>query len=262
MKRLRISFAGAGRVASALCYELYSKGHIIKQVVSPGAENGPALARQCDARWSADSLFEDSTDVIIVAVPDKKLIEVLHKIECGISTVVAHTAGSYGLEVFPSTIKKQGVLYPLQTFSKGRQLDFSEIPVFIEYSDRGTGELLRLLAESAGSKIYSTDTDKRRLLHVAAVFASNFPNHLLTLVDSIAGRAGFSLDIFKSLIFETVRKAVEQGPADSQTGPAIRNDLNTVEKHLELLSFSPEIKRIYGEMTRSITGYYKENRDE
>ena len=262
MRQLRISFTGAGKVASALCSEFISKGHIIQQIVSPGIENGPVLANDCGARWSGTPQFDDSNDLIIIAVPDHVLIEVLDSIKCGDGTVVVHTAGSYGLEVFPESIRKRGVFYPLQTFTRGRKLDFTEIPIFTEYAEPETGEMLRSLAESVGSSIYLADSSKRRLLHIAAVFISNFPNHLLTLGADITDRTGFPFVIFKPLLCETVRKAIEQGPVNSQTGPAVRYDANTIKKHLELLSFYPDMKRIYEEMTRSITDYYKKRQDE
>jgi predicted short-subunit dehydrogenase-like oxidoreductase (DUF2520 family) len=259
MIQYKISFAGAGKVAGALCTELHNKGHLIQLVVSKGEKGGHTLAEKCDAVWSDNLVFQNSTEVIIVAVPDHYLKEVLDSIKCGTNTIVAHTAGSYGLEVFPERLKRRGIFYPLQTFSSDRAADFKEIPVFIESSDDHTESVLKSMAESIGCTVHYTDTDHRRLLHIAAVFVSNFTNHLFTAGKMVASKAGFSFEVLEPLIYETVKKALELGPENSQTGPAIRYDLNTIEKHLDLLSFSPELKDIYNEMTKAIIQYYKKS---
>jgi predicted short-subunit dehydrogenase-like oxidoreductase (DUF2520 family) len=259
MIQYKISFVGAGKVAGALCMELHNKGHLIQQIVSTGGRSGRSLAKKCNAGWSDNLVFPDSTEIIIVAVPDHRLKEVLGRIKCGKRTIVAHTAGSFGLEVFPETIKNRGVFYPLQTFSKERKADFTDMPVFIESSDHNSQSVLKSLAESTGVSVHFSDTEHRRLLHVAAVFVSNFTNHMFTAGKEVATKAGFSFEVMEPLILETVKKAIELGPENSQTGPAVRNDLNTIEKHLDLLSFSPELRNIYGEMTRAITQYYKKS---
>jgi len=252
-----ISFAGAGRVAGALCMEFYRSGIRINKIVSESGINARQLAGMCKASWSTELIFTDSTDLIIVAVPDNRLEETLRKIECGEDTLVAHTAGSYGLDVFPAGMKKTGILYPLQTFSKGRNILFRDLPFFIEASDTDSADILRNLAESIGGKVHFADSGRRKMLHLAGVFACNFVNHMLTAGNEIAVRAGFSPEVLNPLILETVSKAMEKGAAVSQTGPAVRNDLNTIEKHLELLSFSPELQGMYREITQSIVTHYK-----
>ena len=116
MVSINISFAGAGRVASILSREMRNAGHRIEIIVSPGEAKGKAAAESCGALWSHVPSFPGSTDLIIVAVPDSQLTHFLHTMECHPETIVAHTAGSYGLEVFPDKIKRKAVFYPLQTF--------------------------------------------------------------------------------------------------------------------------------------------------
>jgi predicted short-subunit dehydrogenase-like oxidoreductase (DUF2520 family) len=258
MSVYNISFLGAGKVAGSLCIELLGKGHKIKQIVSPGKVNGPALANLSGAKWSALPVFEEDTDIIIAALPDKELQTALKNIKCNRKAIVVHTAGSFGLEIFPEMPNGKGVFYPLQTFSKGRKIKFSEVPVFIEASDEQTGRVLDTLALSLGCRVYRTDKDQRRMLHAAAVFVSNFTNHMLTAGKEISSKAGFPFEILVPLIRETIDKAIENSPELSQTGPAIRDDVNTIEKHMELLSFSPELKTVYVEVTRAITEYYKD----
>jgi predicted short-subunit dehydrogenase-like oxidoreductase (DUF2520 family) len=260
MERYRISFAGAGNVASSLSTELKAKGHIIRQIISQRREKGTSLAKLCNAEWSDSTDFSPDTDIIIVAVSDNSLSTVLERIKCSSETIVAHTAGSYGLDIFPSALKKCGVFYPLQTFSEGRKIDFNGIPVFTETMDHETGLVLKNLAESLGCRTIESDTEHRRLLHVAAVFVSNFTNYMLTSGELITARAGFGPELLGPLINETLKKAMEQGPLKSQTGPAIRFDYGTIEKHLELLSFSPELQTVYEEISRSIMNFYKQPR--
>jgi len=257
MARLNISFVGAGRVANALCRQLYSSGHKIGLIVSETEKNGKILADYCKTSWSRDLIFPELTDIIFVAVPDQKLKSVLDTLKCGSETLVVHTAGSIGIEVFPKHLKRKGIFYPLQTFSPKRKVIFTNVPIFLESSDRFSSVIMERLAESIGGKVYLANSEQRRMMHVAAVFASNFTNLMLTVSKELTLKSDFPFEVMKPLIEETIYKAMDIGPENSQTGPAIRNDQNTIEKHLELLSFSPELKRLYFEITRAITEYYK-----
>ncbi len=259
MVQLNISFAGAGRVAGALCRAMYQAGHNIGLVVSESEKNGIPLAESCKAIWSHKLIFPDSTDVIIVAVPDHRLKAVLNSIICRPEALVAHTAGSMGFEVFPDNLLHKGIFYPLQTFSPARKVAFLNLPFLLETSDEQTSPILKNLAESIGGIVHFVDTENRRKIHIAGVFVCNFTNHMLTVGKEVSRRAGVSFDLLGPLIKETFSKALDLGPEYSQTGPAVRNDQNTIEKHLELLSFSPELQRIYQEMTRSIINYYNKS---
>jgi predicted short-subunit dehydrogenase-like oxidoreductase (DUF2520 family) len=252
-----ISFAGAGRVAGALCSRMFEKGYRIDLIVSESDIKGKQLADSCNAGWSSRLKFPDSTNIIIVAVPDHSLKSVLESIICTQETLVVHTAGSFGFEIFPENIGRKGIFYPLQTFSRNREIQFNGLPFLIESSDKESSDLLRNIAESIGGKVHFVDSERRRMIHLAAVFVSNFTNHMLTMGNEVALKAGFTSDILEPLIKETISKALDLGPENSQTGPAVRNDQNTIEKHLELLSFSPDMQRIYNEMTRSIIEYHK-----
>ena len=257
MKEYRISFIGAGKVSGALCRQMHISGCKIQKIVSRTGKSGHALARLCNASWSSDYDFSDSEDLLVVAVPDDKLTEILTRIKCPDNTVVAHTAGSLGLDVFPSSLKHTGVFYPLQTFSENRNISFKDLPLFLEASDLYSSEILRDIAELIGSKVHFIDTEHRRMLHVAAVFACNFTNHMLTAGKQITEKAGFSFEVLEPLINETVMKAMEAGPENSQTGPAYRSDKGTIKRHIDLLSFSPELQGIYKEVTKSIMKFYK-----
>jgi len=257
MAQFRVSFAGAGRVAGALCNEMHCSGIRIVQVSSEKSTNGKSLARKCKAVWSSGLEFRDQADIIIVAVPDHRLQEVLGRIECPDNTLVAHTAGSFGLDLFPERIRHRGVFYPLQTFSEKRKIDFRDLPFFIETSDEKSSLILKKLAELLGGRVYFVDSDHRKMLHLAAVFACNFVNHMLTAGKEVTTKAGISFEVLKPLIQETISKALENGPEGSQTGPAARNDRNTIAGHMDLLSFSPDLQKVYREVTRSIIEHCK-----
>jgi predicted short-subunit dehydrogenase-like oxidoreductase (DUF2520 family) len=257
MSHTNISFAGAGRVSEALCKELFNAGFTIDKVASESATRGKPLADYCGAEWSSSLSFPYTTNILIVAVPDHRLLSVLTELKCSKETLVVHTAGSFGLDVFPENIIHKGIFYPLQTFSINRKVTFTDLPFLLEASDEGSSVALRELAESISKKVYFVDTEKRRMLHLAAVFVCNFINHMVTIGKEVASKTGFSLEILEPLIKETMAKAIDAGPENSQTGPAVRHDQNTIEKHLELLSYSPELQRIYKVMTKSIMEYYK-----
>jgi predicted short-subunit dehydrogenase-like oxidoreductase (DUF2520 family) len=255
MIQQNISFTGAGKVATALCRELFNAKYNIDLIVSESEKSGLLLSDSCRASWSGEPVFPDSTQIIIVAVPDQKLKNVLCKIECSSETLVVHTAGSISMDVFPDRIKRKGIFYPLQTFSKERKIVFNNLPFLLESSDKQSSVVLKKLAESIGGKAYFVDNEHRKMLHLAAVFSCNFTNHMLTIGKDITLKSGFPFEILRPLVEETISKAMELGPENSQTGPAVRNDKNTIRKHLELLSFDPELQKIYNGMTRSIKKY-------
>jgi predicted short-subunit dehydrogenase-like oxidoreductase (DUF2520 family) len=257
MNLQNISFAGAGRVGGALSRELFKAGFRIDLIVTETTGNGRLLADSFNAAWSSDLSFPDSTDIILVSVPDHRLENVLAAIRCRPDTLIIHTAGSFGMDIFPERVIQKGIFYPLQTFSHGRNVSFKDLPILLEASDDKLSVIMKSLVDAIGGKWHFVDTEQRRMLHIAAVFVCNFTNHMLTEGKEIAVRAGFSFEMLKPLIIETISKAITIGPENSQTGPAVRNDKNTIERHLELLSFSPEQQRIYNEITDSIIKYYK-----
>lgn len=257
MIRYRISFIGAGRVARALCLEMYNSGFEIQTIVSKDKNKSSSFVKACGAEWSNDMRFSESTDILIVSVPDDELKNVLESINCSEITIVAHTAGSIGLDVFPASLKHTGVFYPLQTFSFDRKIDFNGLPFFIEASDPYVSATLDNIARTLGGVTYFIGTEQRQMLHLAAVFANNFTNYMLTAGKQITLRAGVQFDVLEPLLRETVSKACENGPENSQTGPAVRFDSGTIEKHIDLLSFSPELQHVYKEITESIIKYYK-----
>jgi predicted short-subunit dehydrogenase-like oxidoreductase (DUF2520 family) len=157
------------------------------------------------------------------------------------------------MDIFAGKFPNCGVLYPLQTFSKSRPVDFTGIPVFIEANTPGNLQQLRAIAGAISQKVYCASSSERMQLHLAAVFGCNFVNHLYHLSAQIAQQAGFDFDALSPLILETACKAIASGnPQQVQTGPAVRGDRNVTDKHLELLAAHPEWKAIYAMLSESI----------
>ena len=262
MKQYTVSFIGAGKVAGALCHRFHEAGLKIGTIVSRTPDKGMTLAEECGGNWSPEPRFSGDEDCIFVAVPDDSIRSVMSDIETGGNAVIAHTAGSMGLEVFPGRMEHKGVFYPLQTFSHGRKVEFTGLPFFVEASDKTSLELLTNLAVLIGGSVNLIDEDQRRFLHIAAVFVNNFTNYMLLAGKKVTDHAGLSFSVMEPLIRETVDKAIKNGPEFSQTGPASRDDHGTIEKHINLLSFSPELQEVYKEITRAIVNNHKNTGDD
>src|SRR5690606_5053574 len=138
-----------------------------------------------------------------------------------------------------------GVLYPLQTFSKARAVDFATVPIAVEASDEAASVRLEALAGSLSRRVFRCDSKQRISLHVAAVFACNFANHFYGIAADILNRYDLDFDLIRPLVLEAAQKVMEHQPKDVQTGPAVRNDLRTMEKHLRLLEADPALAQLY-----------------
>lgn len=258
MSTRNISFIGAGNVAETLCQGLIAAGHRVISVASRGGDSAHALAVTTGAEWRRDLSVPDNCDILILAVTDTSVAEVAREVILPGRSVIVHTAGSVSLDALGRS-KRAGVFYPLQTFTKGFVAELKKVPFFIEATDEPTLSLLRELATGIGAGAWDCDTEKRRHLHVAAVFANNFSNFMMTTGEAIATEAGFDPSLLRPLMEETIRKALRTGPERAQTGPAVRDDDITIESHLELLSFSPEYQKLYRLISRMITHHYKKS---
>ena len=256
MHRFHISFIGAGRVGSILCRQLYDAGYKIDLVVSRTEKSGKALAEATSSEWSRNYVIPKTTDIVIVSVPDNSIESVLDGLKVADQTIIAHTAGSYGLDIFPSGITKKGVFYPLQTFTEGRLINLNEVPFLLESDDQLTEKTLSEVASSLSRNVYFMDAERRRKLHLAAVFLCNFTNHMFTAGSEILREADFDFNMMKPLIDETISKALEIGPSNSQTGPAFRNDKITLRKHLAMLKGNRVLRDLYEAVSISIINYY------
>ncbi len=251
---MRIVLIGAGRLDTNLGRELCQAGHDIQAVYSRTMDSAKALATTVGAKATDDitSLPYDA-DVYIIAVKDAVLGDVIAQATEGRENqVFMHTAGSMPLDIFKGKTAHYGVFYPMQTFSKERAVDFTEIPVFLEASDDETLRMMHALADTITHETYELSTENRKFLHLAAVFACNFANHCYALSAEVLENHGIPFKVMLPLIDETARKVHELHPKDAQTGPAVRYDENVINAQERLLSASPDIQEIYRNLTENI----------
>lgn len=249
---MNISIIGAGNVAKHLSAALIRAGHTIQQVFSRSMKNAEALAVKTSSN-PIDKIEQltAGSDLYIIAVSDNAIPGIARQLNLK-EKIVVHTSGSTDMDVLKSTTTNYGVFYPLQTFSEGRQADFSKIPVCIEASNEYTGKILQKLASDLSGAIFYINSEKRKALHTSAVFACNFVNHLYASAEKICDQFNLPFDLLKPLIRETSEKVMQGSPSESQTGPANRNDTDILKLHAELLSFSPELQEIYKMLSNSI----------
>ena len=250
----RIVLIGAGNVATHLGLAFQAKGCEIVQVYSRTEESAKDLAERLQVPYTV-SLEEVSVDadLYIVAVKDAALQEVIPSLVKGREDALfVHTAGSISMDVWKGCARRYGVFYPMQTFSKLRMVDFSSVSFFVEASGSDELRFLKELAMSLSPKVYEASSEQRRYLHLAAVFACNFTNHMYALSASLLEKQGLPFDAMLPLIDETARKVHELPPVQAQTGPAIRRDENVMDKHLAMLSEEPVMREIYEKISKNI----------
>ncbi len=240
-----IVMIGSGNLATQLAKAFHRKGKNILQVVSRRREAAGLLAGLTGAKPVTDlqQLSRDA-DLYIIAVSDDAIPEIAKAVSLP-DRLVVHTSGSVDQEVLKQVSDRYGVFYPLQTFSKTRDIDFSDIPVCIEASDEQCFDQLAALAGEISDDVRKVNSMQRQAIHLAAVFASNFTNYMYRCAEDILKSENIPFDIIRPLIRETAKKAGQQSPALTQTGPAVRNDRRIIEKHLQLLKNDPGKRELY-----------------
>lgn len=257
---MKVTLIGAGNLATNLGKALFKAGHDIVEVYSRTMSSAEPLAHQLNAQAITDlQKVNAHSDVYIIAVKDSVLDEVIAGLQrseeqgaLSKKTVYIHTAGSISMNVFNGRFAHYGVLYPMQTFSKDREVAFKDIPIFVEGSDDDSLSVSKQLAESVSEHVQECTSQQRKQLHLAAVFACNFVNHCYALSAELLERQGLSFDVMLPLIDETARKVHQIAPRQAQTGPALRYDENVIGMQSAMLNDLPLVKEIYEKMSRSI----------
>ncbi|MBL7743724.1 MAG: DUF2520 domain-containing protein [Chitinophagaceae bacterium] len=249
---MNIVMIGSGNVAAVLGRKFKAAGHDILQVVSRNASVATKLAYEWDTESSNYiSLITKTADVYIIAVPDDVIEELAAELKLP-GKVVAHTAASVSKDVLKNITAHYGVFYPLQSLRK-EMTTLPDIPVFFDGSDDITKKTLEKLAHSiAEEKVAEAGDDARLKLHVAAVMVSNFTNHLYDLAEDYCKKEGLDFKQLFPLIEETAIRIKDISPKQAQTGPAVRHDKETLQKHLDLLKGHPHLKNLYVLITESI----------
>ncbi len=254
---LNCTIIGAGNLATHLATALLGKGYNISQVYSQTEKSAARLAQKVNAGFVTDpSEIKSSAGIYFVAIKDDAIPIVLSKLVFK-NKLMVHCSGSTPISVLQGYSENYGVMYPLQTFSKGRELDFSKIPVFIEANSKANLETIQKIASSLSGNVKELDSQKRHALHVAAVFACNFTNHMYHLADEVLKENGLPSEVLRPLIEETAQKVQELHPAKAQTGPAVRYDEKIISGHLKLLGQDTGLKELYKSISKSIFDHYQ-----
>lgn len=248
----KISLLGAGNVATHLGQALKVAGYEIIQVWSRSKSSAEVLANTLGSEPITDlSSLSNAADIYILSVVDDAMPELICHFPYQ-DKVLCHTAGSVSMEVLEGSSLSCGVFYPLQTFSKSKQVDFKSIPLFIEANNDKTQKILLELAQAISDKVSVASSEQRKYLHIAAVFACNFSNYMYSIAEKMLIENNLSFDAIRPLIMETAEKAQSFSPKNVQTGPAVRNDQQTMHAHLDLLADSPQLAQLYQQISKHI----------
>ncbi|MBD8348296.1 Rossmann-like and DUF2520 domain-containing protein [Dysgonomonas sp. HGC4] len=248
---MNIVFIGAGKLATHLATELVKHSFTIQQVYSRTDHSAQELAQKVNAKATSNiKAVDTNADIYIFSVKDSALLSVITEMPSN-NGLWLHTAGSISLDIFKGYSIRYGVLYPFQTFSDNRDLNFRKIPIFIEASNKTELDLLQSICLQISDKVRTLSSEKRQYLHLTGVFACNFVNHMYAISQHILKEEGIPFESLLPLIDETASKVHTLLPQEAQTGPAIRYDENVIQKHIDLIE-DPDLKEIYALISKNI----------
>lgn len=251
-----ISFIGAGNLAWHLAPAFEAAGCLVRHVFSRQKQQALHLCERLYEASPTTSLdFSNSnTQLFVLCVRDDALSQVVEQLVLPNvhDLLVVHTSGSQPMQVLAELGVEHGVFYPLQTFSKQKYIHWQEVPICIEGSSSQVNQRLRQLAQRISKKVYTLSSPQRQSLHIAAVFACNFTNHMLAIAQRLCMQNGLSFELLHPLIRETIEKAITLDPIQAQTGPAARGDTELIQQHLHKLAGQPMMQQIYQLISASI----------
>jgi predicted short-subunit dehydrogenase-like oxidoreductase (DUF2520 family) len=247
-----IVIIGAGNVSTHISRHFHSAGHRISCVFSRTEASAQRLAREFGVPYTSKSeAVPGDADFYIIAVPDRVVVETGLKFRHAKGTWL-HTAGSLSMDVFKGIFDQYGVLYPLQTLSRSRPMDPSQVPCLVEGSSPEVTLSLMKLAASVYETVEKASSEQRLVIHAAAVFANNFSNHMVHIARQLLSSRRIDPVLLDPLLEETYKKIITSGTLEGRTGPAVRGDQETITKHLELLKDHPEWEKLYTFISRDI----------
>jgi predicted short-subunit dehydrogenase-like oxidoreductase (DUF2520 family) len=257
----QVVLVGAGNVATHLGLALLNNGVDIVQVYSRSMQSAKPLSQKLHAEAIDDISQVKEVDAYLFAVKDDA-IPLLTEAFPHTDKVMVHTAGSVDMTIFAKKTSQYGVFYPLQTFSKQRAVDMAQVPLCLEAANKQLATELESLAGKISKSVQFLDKDQRASVHLAAVFACNFANYMYSVADDFLKDRQLDFDLLRPLIAETARKVQHHKPAEVQTGPAIRDDMQILQKHLQELSDAPEWQKLYRFVSDSIQKRHKKSLDD
>ncbi|MBI4947933.1 MAG: DUF2520 domain-containing protein [Bacteroidetes bacterium] len=256
---MQIFLIGSGNVATQLGQALKKCGHKITFVYSPTLSHAKKLGRKLNTSFGrsldASLIARYPSDIYIIAVKDDAIAEVAKKLPALKNSLVIHTSGATDISVLKKKFKNCGVLWQIQTIKAKTKVDFKKILLVIETNNPASKQKLLKLARSLSPKVYTLNSQQRRILHLGAVWVNNFPNHLYYLSQSLLKKNHLPFEIFGPLILSTAMNGMNN-PKESQTGPAKRNDKKTMNAHLKLLP-DKNYRDLYKLISKSIINTYK-----
>lgn len=254
---LRIALIGAGNVATHVGRALKRAGHPLVQVYSRTEESASTLAAALDCPYTTSlECITPEADLYLVMLKDSVLKEVLPQVtRRNPKGLFVHTAGSVPLQIWEGLAERYGVLYPMQTFSKSQAVDFDQVHFFVEANTPADEEVLMEVGASMSRHVFRASSEQRKYLHLSAVFACNFTNHMYAVCEHLLSAHGLPFESMLPLIDETARKVHHLKPVQAQTGPAQRYDTNILKQQEELLAEEPELAELYRRVSENIHRY-------
>ena len=248
-----IILIGSGNVATHLGIALKNSNYTIVQVYSKSIKNAKLLAKKLDTNFTNDLTKLKSADLIIISINDDAILSVLSQIK---NTSIVHTSGSIGLNVFKQQFSNYGVFYPVQTFKKEVDVNISEIPFCIEGNSLEFEKQLIEIAKSLSNNVVKMNSDQRKQLHIAAVFACNFSNHMYSIADDLLSKNDIDFKILLPLIRKTINNLESNKPKEVQTGPAKRKDAAIIQEHIATIQ-EKEINELYQKISANIIKHHE-----
>lgn len=253
---MNVVIIGTGNVANVLGRKIKAAGHTILQVIGRNADKAYALADTLNAGSNNYfSTMRPDADIYIIAVSDNAISEITQHLFIK-DGILVHTAGSVSKDVLKKAGGAYGILYPLQSIASCKEA-IPEIPFLIDGNTDETISRIKAFALTLSDKVQYADDEMRQKMHVAAVIANNFTNYLYTLTHDFCKREGIDFTMLLPLLAETTNRLQYNDPALMQTGPAKRNDVNTMQKHIAALETYPDLQHIYKAFSQLIIDYYK-----
>ena len=248
---MNITFVGSGNVATVLARLCEEKGHNIQQVIARNKIAGDEFAKKFTCGFvNFKDQPNNETDLVIVALSDNSLPETIYNLNVG-SVPVVHTAGSCDMNVLQTMSKNFGVLYPLQTLRKEMET-VPEIPFLIEGNNDSTLQFIQTFADTLSKSVTIQNAEQRLRLHTSAVIVNNFTNYLFSVAEKFCNDEKVDFKLLLPLIKQTSARVQNHSPISMQTGPAVRGDITTLDKHLRLLTNYPKLRTLYMRLTDGI----------
>ena len=259
-KNEELSFAliGAGRLGSNITLELFNNGICPSQIISRTLSKAKHLAKRTQClNASTEISISGSPSFILLAVNDGAIEKILAVLK-STDIPIFHCSGSTPINIFSEAFPNHGVLYPIQSFSIEREINFDDIPILIEASNDATFQLLESISNVLSNNVIIGNSETRMKCHIAAILSSNFSYHLFAVARDYLVRNGLPIDLLNPLLRETLDKAIDYPNEDLQTGPAAREDYGILQKHQEALKNAPSLLKLYNFVSESIIRFKKE----